>query len=129
MTEDEANGVDRLRDDIRGVHVPEPSADREAVYVKLGMALPVLGLVLIGIAWYQAAGTAYVADQIPILISGAVLGLGLILVGAAVWVRYSTARVLRVWLARDLIERQRQTDQLVQAMRAGESDPPAAMVD
>jgi hypothetical protein len=111
----------RLQSDAAEIHVPEPDADREAMLVKVGIALPILGLILIGIAWFQASGSKYVADQIPMLISGGVLGLGLILLGAAIWIRYTIARLMRVWLARDLIERQRQTDRIVEAL-GGRSD-------
>ncbi|MDQ6746596.1 MAG: hypothetical protein M3010_00610 [Candidatus Dormibacteraeota bacterium] len=116
MSEERADRVDRLQDDVQDLHVPEPSADREAMLLRVGVALPVLGLLLIGVAWFRASGTALVADQIPILISGALVGLGLILAGVAIWIRFSVARLLRVWLARDLIERQRQTDQLIAAL-------------
>ena len=119
MSEQPADRVERLQSDVQGLRVPEPSADREARLVKLGIAMPVIGFVLIGITWFRAAGTAIVADQIPMLISGALVGLGLILAGAAVWIRFSVARLLRVWLARDLIERQRQTDQLIAALQGG----------
>lgn len=120
MSEQAADRVDRLQGDVQDLHVPEPSADREAMLLRVGMALPVIGLLLIGVAWFQASGTAIVADQIPMLISGALVGLGLILAGAAIWIRFSIARLLRVWLARDLIERQRQTDQLVAALAGGQ---------
>ncbi len=121
MSEQPADRVDRLQGDVQDLHVPEPPADREAMLLRVGMALPVIGLLLIGLAWFQASGTAIVADQIPMLISGALVGLGLILAGAAIWIRFSIARLLRVWLARDLIERQRQTDQLVTALTGGHS--------
>ena len=121
MTDIASDRAARLQGDAAEIHVPEPDADREALLVKVGIALPILGLILIGIAWFQASGSKYVADQIPMLISGGVLGLGLILLGAAIWIRYTIARLMRVWLARDLIERQRQTDRIVEAL-SGRSD-------
>ncbi len=125
MSDDDADRSAQLQDDVQELKVPEPAADREAMLVKIGIGLPILGLILIGVAWFQAAGTAYVADQIPMLISGAIVGIVLVLAGAVIWLRFSLARLLRVWLARDLIERQRQTDQIVAAL-GGHADGAAA---
>ena len=49
------------------LHVPEPSADVERALIRLGMALPVVGLVLIGVAWYGASGHGLRrrADPVP----------------------------------------------------------------
>lgn len=96
----------RLEDGVHRLRVPEPNTDAEALLTKLGVALPIVGLVIIAVAGYRAGGTVYVADQIPMLITGGVLGLGLIIVGAALFIRFSMARYLRFWLARLVAEAQ-----------------------
>ena len=108
--------TDRLEREVADLHVPDAAADSEALLLKLGVALPIVGLVLIGAAWYQASGSKYVADQIPMLISGGVLGLALITVGVGLFLRFSLARVLRFWLARLVVEQQAQTDRVVEAL-------------
>ena len=108
--------ADRLEAGVADLHVPEPSADTEALLLKLGLGLPVVGVVLILVAWWQAAGTKYVADQMPMLISGGIFGLALIIVGLGLFIRFSLARLLRFWLARLLVEEQAQTDRLVDAL-------------
>ncbi len=108
--------ADRLEAGMAEVHVPEPSADTEALLLKLGIGLPVVGVVLILAAWWQAAGTKYVADQMPMLISGGLFGLALIIVGLGLFLRFSLARLLRFWLARLLVEEQAQTDRLIEAL-------------
>ena len=108
--------ADRLEAGMADVHVPEPSADTEARLLKLGIGLPVVGVVLILAAWWQAAGTKYVADQMPMLISGGLFGLALIIVGLGLFLRFSLARLLRFWLARLLVEEQAQTDRLIEAL-------------
>lgn len=50
---------------------------------KLGLAACGIGFLLIVIAWNGAAGLDYVQGQVPYLISGAVGGLGFIVLGAA----------------------------------------------
>lgn len=108
--------ADRLEAGVADLHVPEPSADTEALLLKLGFALPVVGVVLILVAGWQAAGTKYVADQVPMLISGGIFGLALIIVGLGLFIRFSLARLLRFWLARLVVEEQTQTDRLVDAL-------------
>jgi hypothetical protein len=47
----------------------------------VGVILPPLGLLIILLAWYGAAHTGYVQQQIPYLVSGSFIGLGLMFVG------------------------------------------------
>jgi hypothetical protein len=108
--------ADRLEAGVADLHVPEPKADAEALLLKLGLALPVVGVVLILLAWWNAAGTAFVADQMPMLISGGLLGLALIIVGLGLFLRFSLGRILRFWLARLVVEQQAQTDRIVDAL-------------
>lgn len=108
--------ADRLTEGIDELHVPEPSADAESVLLKLGVALPILGLVLILVAYWNAAGSKYVADQIPMLLSGGILGIGLAILGLGLFLRFSLARLLRFWLARLIVEQQEQTDRVVDAL-------------
>lgn len=79
-----------------------------------GFMMP-LGLAVIGIGWYGTAHTGYVFEQIPYLVSGGLLGLGLTFCGALTF--------FSAWLAR-LVQLQREqaelTRQLVQALGAKE---------
>ncbi|MCU1353991.1 MAG: hypothetical protein JWM05_3200 [Acidimicrobiales bacterium] len=119
MTANDQSSTDastRLEEGVAGLRVPEPSADTERLLFKVGLALPAIGVVLIVLAWYNASGTAYVADQVPMLISGGLLGLGLVLVGLGLFLRFSITRLFRFWLARLVHEHQTQTDRLVEAL-------------
>ena len=116
MTDHQPSAADRLEAGVDDLHVPEPSADAEAMLLKLGFALPAIGLVLILLAWWNASDTPYVADQVPMLISGGLVGLGLAIMGVGLFLRFSLARVLRFWLARMVAEQQVQTDRVVEAL-------------
>ena len=50
---------------------------------QLGLGLIAAGLLIIGLAWNGAASVDFVSGQIPYLLSGGALGLGLIIMGAA----------------------------------------------
>ncbi|MDQ6697515.1 MAG: hypothetical protein M3Z46_08675 [Actinomycetota bacterium] len=108
--------TDRLERDITELRVPEPTADVERALIRIGMALPIVGLVIVGVAWYGASGTGYVADQLPYLISGGVGGLALILIGIALFLRYSVTHLIRFGVARVVHEQQAQADRIVEAM-------------
>ena len=111
-----ANAADRLQAGVDDLHVPEPSADAEAMLLKVGFVLPIIGLILIGVAWYNASGSAVVADQVPMLISGGILGIGLAIIGVGLWIRFSLARMMRFWMARLVLEQQASTDRIVDAL-------------
>jgi hypothetical protein len=75
----------------------------------LGIALTVLGFVLVMIAWGQTAGETNVALQVPYLISAGLTGLGLVLVGLTV-VNVAAKR-------RDALLREQQMQLLSDALR------------
>ena len=112
----ESAAVDRLEAGVAALRLSEPSADLERNLLRAAVALPVIGLILIGLAWYGASGTGYVADQIPYLISGGLIGLGLVLIGLGLFLRFSLTKLFRFWLARLVYEHQTQTDRMVDAM-------------
>ncbi|WCO66153.1 hypothetical protein PO878_16755 [Iamia majanohamensis] len=101
---------------VQQLHVPEPKADREALLLKVGVGLVVVGVVLIVVAWFQASGTASVAEQVPYVVSGGLVGLALVIVGSALVIRFSLARLFRYWLARIVYEHQVQTDRTVDVL-------------
>ena len=110
------SAADRLELGVEDLHVPEPSADAEGLLLKIGLVLPVIGVILIIVAYWNASGSKYVADQVPMLISGGILGIGLAIIGVGLFIRFSLARLLRFWLARMVVEQQVQTDRVVEAL-------------
>lgn len=85
---------------------------------KAGLILAGVGLLLIGIGWNGAAGQLSVLAQLPYVVSGGLLGLALVVLGAAVLVVQS-AREDRAMLEAKL-------DLLTQAVReaTGPADAP-----
>ncbi|MCA1711973.1 MAG: hypothetical protein LC789_10235 [Actinobacteria bacterium] len=75
----------------------------------LGIAVAAIGFVLVLVAWGQSAGETNVARQIPYLISGGMVGLGMIMVGVTV-VNVAAKR-------RDALLREQQTGLLASALR------------
>jgi len=108
-------------DRVQGIHVPEPNADRERTLMIVGAVLIGLGVILVLVGYWGASGTAVVAEQIPYAISGGALGLALVVLGSALVMRFSLARLLRFWLARVIHEHTAQTDRTVEALGRIES--------
>jgi hypothetical protein len=108
--------IEQFKAELSDVNARTPADQGERSYLIAGMVLAVVGLVVILIGWWGASGTAIVAEQIPYLISGGVLGLGLVVIGGALFVRYSLTRYLRFWVIRSVYEQRAQTDREVEAL-------------
>lgn len=104
------------------------SADR-AMVVVAAVLLP-LGIVMIFLGWYGAARTPYLFEQVPYLLSGGLLGLGLCLTGGFVLFGSWIAQAARDQRVRDvaLLEAVRELrDELARLPAAADSltAPPA----
>lgn len=111
-----SGGPAGLADRVNQIHVPEPNADRERLMLILGGVLVAVGLVAVLVGYVGASGTTNVYEQVPYALSGGVLGLSLIVLGSALIIRFSLARLLRFWLARIVYEHQVQTDRTVESL-------------
>ncbi len=109
----------RTEEFLAGVYtlrVPSQTERRERRLYWSGIALAIAGLAVIGLGWWGASGTKYVYQELPYVISGGFFGVALVFLGAALFARYSVARLLRYWLARLVADQQIQTDRVVEAI-------------
>ncbi|HEV7723119.1 MAG TPA: hypothetical protein VGO60_17645 [Iamia sp.] len=111
-----SGGPAGLADRVNQIHVPEPNADRERMMLIGGGVLVGLGIIAVLVGYVGASGTSNVYEQVPYALSGGVLGLALIIIGCALVIRFSLARLFRFWLARIVHEHQVQTDRTVDAL-------------
>lgn len=116
--EENTDRVEEFTREIAAMGIRTPEAERERWALIGGVAAMVLGLLMIVGGWWGASGTTVVVEAVSYLISGGVLGLGLIVIGAALFVRYSSTRYLRYWLIRMIYEEQANADRVVEAVRA-----------
>jgi hypothetical protein len=89
-----------LRDRLR---VPD-----QAMAAAAAILLP-LGLVCVVLSWWGAARTPYLFEQVPYLISGGLLGLGLVVTGGFV--------LFGSWVSRTAQQQQALTLELIEAVR------------
>jgi Tfp pilus assembly protein PilN len=108
--------AERLATEVANIDLPVPDDDAEAILLQVGRVLPILAIVVLLITWWRMSGSEYAADQLPMLVSGGLLAIVLTIVGLGLFIRFSIARTLRFWNARQLVEQQAQTDRLVAAI-------------
>lgn len=115
--------ADRLVDDVADMRVPATGGDVEQRLLRIGVGLPIFSVILLLVTWYQASGTAQVAEQIPMVISGGLMAILLTMIGIGLILRATVARTMRFWAARQVAEQQAQTDRLIAAIeRLGTTD-------
>lgn len=69
--------------------------DTDRIQLAAGGVLVVLGIVAIILGWYGASHTGYPFEQTPYLISGGLLGVGLLFLGGFVYFAYWMTRLMR----------------------------------
>ena len=117
--------IARFRSDIDDLRIAGSGAGEQrllllgAVLMVIGVVLGIFGAVMVG----TSGGSA--ADQRAYMAQGSLLGLTLAVVGAALFVRYSTARFLRFWLIRSTYEGRANADRVVASIRWAAGDPEA----
>ena len=89
---------------------------KSALYTAVGLVG--LGFVFIFFAWHGAAGKDYVQGQVPYLISGATVGVALIISGLTV--------VIVQAVRREAAETRMKLDELIDAIRGQEPAAPPA---
>ena len=113
--------VDRLREEAARLDVAR-AGSRDGLALGASAVAMVVGLVGIFVAYQSSLGSSDPRD-IQSLIILSLFMIGLVVAGAAVFLRYSLARFLRFWLLRQLYEGQAHLDELLAALA------PSARVD
>jgi hypothetical protein len=112
VANDAVRGIRRLRTLVRG----NSDVDARNVGQLVGGGLLLAGgLAVILFAWYGSAHTAYVQQQIPYLVSGSFIGLGMIFVGGMLfWAHW----LYRIYDQADLHHKEivRQQQEMTQAV-------------
>lgn len=93
----------RFEADLAEIKVRTGTNASEGRLVALGVAMMAIGLVIAIISFVVSGGQADTRDVLSSVIM-AVVGLSISVVGGVVFLRYSFARFLRVWMLRLLYE-------------------------
>ena len=113
---EEPDRLEEFQAELARLRVKRTSPTTEQRLLLAGIVLMPLGLVLVLVGYLGASGTTEFSSQVPYLLSGGVLGLGVTIVGAALFLRYSLGRYLRFWLLRLIYEEHTTADRQVDAL-------------
>ena len=109
--------IDAFNQEIGSMKLRGANASGERILVILGALALAVGFALAILGGIQTSGTTNQADQRAFMATGSFLGIALVVVGAALFVRFSLARYLRFWLVRLVHESRSNTDRIVDAIR------------
>ncbi|MDT4910510.1 MAG: hypothetical protein QOI69_3751 [Pseudonocardiales bacterium] len=98
--------ADAFREQIAEMKIPAPNAGRDRVLARLVLLLALAGIALGVVGYFMSNGTDSTLTQNDAVVL-AVLGISCAVTGSGVFLRYSLAQFLRLWLVR-LIHEQRQ---------------------
>jgi hypothetical protein len=113
--------IEEFKNEIASLELKTPADANERWFLLGGIVSMAVGFALIIFGYIGASGTVAVGLQMPYLISGGLLGLGFIVLGAALFVRFSLSRYLRFWLIREIYEQRAQNDRLVESLTSIET--------
>ncbi len=114
MTDTESSTrIKDFQQEVDSLQVTGGKANPEKRLLTAGLVLGILGLILIVAAFFVSRGTAtdepWAQRDMIIL---AILGAGLVVVGAVLYVANKLTRFFRYWLVRLIYEHRAQTDRL-----------------
>jgi uncharacterized membrane-anchored protein len=116
--------VEEFQQEIAAMKLRDPATSRDRLWLGLGIALMVIGLVLAAVAYPMSHTTKNPLQQSD-AITLALGGIAAVVAGSALFLRYAFASFLRFWLARLIYEQKAQTDRLLSAADAVSKTPVA----
>lgn len=110
--------IEAFKTEVEQMKLRASSAEGERRLVVLGALALVAGLALAVFGGIMVQNTTenVAANQRAFMATGTFLGIALVIVGAALFVRFSLARYLRFWLIRLVHESHANTDRIVDAI-------------
>ncbi|HEY4333902.1 MAG TPA: hypothetical protein VGM78_15080, partial [Ilumatobacteraceae bacterium] len=114
----EPDRVEKFKGDIESMKLKTGRASRENTLQTVGVVLMVLGVV-VGIVGYRASLNTDISVKGQLDASSyltlAVIGVAVTIAGTGMFIRYSLAKFLRVWLLRQSYENQANIERIVES--------------
>ncbi|MDX6215533.1 MAG: hypothetical protein QOG99_1117 [Frankiales bacterium] len=107
--------IEQFKAQVADMGLRDPAAARDRLLLRVSAALLAAGPIVGLIAYLMSHSSSDALAQRDAIVL-ALLGVGLSVVGTALFVRYSLGQVLRFWLARLSFEQAAQTDRVVEAL-------------
>jgi hypothetical protein len=104
--------IEQFKAEVADMRLRDPATGRDRLLLRLGAAGMAAGVALAVVAYFLSHGTTNALQQRDAMVQ-ALIGLTLVVAGAALFVKASLATFLRFWMARLCYEQQAQTDRLL----------------
>jgi hypothetical protein len=124
VNDQDPDRVEAFTAEIESMKLRGGGAEGERRLLVIGVIALVAGLALAILGGIQVTNNTAPADQRAFMATGTFLGIALMILGAALFVRYSMSRYLRFWLIRLIHESRANTDRIVEALDARRAPPP-----
>ena len=108
--------AEEFTQEISQLKMSGSSAENESRAMKLGIAGLVIPIVMAIVGIVLVMSTSDAADQRAYASQTFWLGNIIVIIGAALFIRYSLGRYLRFWMIRLIHEQRAQTDRVVEAL-------------
>ncbi len=112
------NRIDEFKTEVTDLKLKTGSASRDNVFLIIGVLLMVVGIAGAFLGYVSSKNLDDARDIQSTIVMAIAFG-ALTVAGAAIFLRYSIARFLRMWLLRNLYEGQANTDRIVDALSEG----------
>jgi hypothetical protein len=109
------NRIDQFKSDVTELNLKTGNAGLEKLLSILGLLMMIAGVLVAFLAYVASRNYSDARDIQTMLILAVTMG-ALSIFGAALFLRYSFAAFLRMWLLRNLYEGQANTDRIVEAV-------------
>jgi hypothetical protein len=107
--------IEQLKADLADLRITDPSAARDQLATRVGLAAMAAGVAIPVIAYFMSHGTTNDLAQRDAIVLG-LIGVALAVSGAGLFLKGALSSFLRFWLVRDLHERRAQTDRLLASL-------------
>lgn len=104
--------IEQFRAEVADMRLRDPATGRDRLLLRLGAVGMAGGVILAVVAYFLSHDTTNALQQRDAIVQ-ALIGLTLVVAGAALFVKASLATFLRFWMARLCYEQQAQTDRLL----------------
>ena len=111
--------IEQFKSDIAELRISDPSAARDRLTLRFGLAALALGVILPPLAYAMSHGTTNALGQRDAIVL-ALIGVSCAVTGGFLYLKAALTDFLRFWLVRDLHERRAQTDRIVAHLDGGD---------
>ncbi|MGH9211784.1 MAG: hypothetical protein ACRD2C_14025 [Acidimicrobiales bacterium] len=115
--------IEQFKAEVAEMRLRDPATSLDRLFLRLGFVAMIAGIGLGIVAYFMSHGTTNQLQQRDAIVL-ALIGVAVVVAGAALFVKAALAGFLRFWLARLCYEQQAQADRIVATVRSADASLP-----